>query len=73
MTIETVTIRILKANEGMILTDGKEYGSIIHLGEGRNPEEFHEIAQEEYNEIVNANMPEELREEEISNEDQSIE
>ncbi len=61
MTIETLTI--LKASEGMMLTDGKEYGSIIHLGKGRNAEEFHEITQEEYDAIQKANMPEELKEE----------
>lgn len=62
MTLETITLRILKAREGMVLTDGKEYGTTIYLGEGRNEEEFHEITHKEYDEIVNADMPEELRE-----------
>lgn len=62
MTLETITLRILKASEGMVLTDGKEYGTTIYLGKGRNEEEFHEITHKEYDEIVNADMPEELRE-----------
>lgn len=69
MTTETITLTILKASEGMVLTDGNEYGTTIYLGEGRNAEEFHEITQEEYDEILKADMPEELREEEITNEE----
>ena len=65
MTLETITLRILKASEGMVLTDGKEYGTTIYLGEGRNEEEFYEITHKEYDEIVNADMPEELYEEKI--------
>ena len=65
MTTETITLTILKANEGMVLTDGNEYGTTIYLGEGRNAEEFHEITQEEYDEIQKANMPEDIQGDEI--------
>ena len=46
MKIETRTV--LKADEGMILTDGEIYGRTILLGENRKAEEFHEITEEEY-------------------------
>jgi hypothetical protein len=53
MKIETRIV--LKADEGMILTDGETYGKVIMLGEGRNADEFHEITEEEYNEITASN------------------
>ena len=40
--------RILKAGEGMILTDGVTYGCEIYRGEGMNAEKFKEIPYEEY-------------------------
>lgn len=43
---------VLSADEGMILTDGKTYGTTVLLGEGRSAEEFCEITEEEYAEIV---------------------
>ena len=70
MTLETITLRILKASEGMVLTDGEIYGNIIYIGADRKAEEFHEITQEEYDEIVNANMPEEVREEVLEDEEE---
>lgn len=39
---------VLSASEGMILTDGEIYGSMIFLAEGRDPEEFYEISLTEY-------------------------
>lgn len=43
---------IIKAEDGMKLTDGVIYGSTIRLGEGRNADEFYEITEEEYDEII---------------------
>lgn len=50
MKIETRTV--LKADEGMILTDGETYGRTILLGTDRKAEEFYEITDEEYNTIL---------------------
>ena len=50
MKIETRVV--LKAEEGMILTDGETYGRTVMLAEDRNADEFHEITEEEYNEII---------------------
>ena len=44
-------IKVLKADEGMRLTDGEIYAKTILLPENRTPEEFSEITEEEYNKI----------------------
>lgn len=51
MEVQTVTVNVIKADEGKILTDGTVYGRIIYLGNGRTADEFHEITEKEYNEI----------------------
>ena len=56
MKIETV--EYLWPSEGKWLTDGKEYYSAVKLGEGRSAEEFCEITEEEYAEIVAKNEAE---------------
>ena len=52
MNIGTITTTVLTASDGYVLTDGEVYGRIIYLGKDRNPDEFHEITEEEYQEIL---------------------
>ena len=51
MEIQTVTVNVIKADEGKILTDGEVFGRVIYLAKGRNADEFHEITEAEYEEI----------------------
>ncbi len=62
MKAETITVKVLKAEKGKILTDGEIYGRTIYLAKGRTVDEFHEITEDEYNDIIAQN------EEEIENE-----
>ena len=50
-TIEITTIK-LEADKGKILTDGNTYGSVIFLGAGKSVNDFYEITEEEYQEII---------------------
>lgn len=49
---ETITMTKLTANEGMVLTNGEVYGKVIFLASTDKPENYHEIAEEEYNELM---------------------
>ena len=44
--------KVLKASEGMILTNGEIYGSEIYLAEGMDEASFYEITSEEYENIM---------------------
>ncbi len=39
---------VLKASEGMILTNGTFYGKTVYLAEGADSSEWREISAEEY-------------------------
>lgn len=57
MEIKTIELRELKADEGMVLTNGEAYSSVggfVYLGCNSKPENWHEITEEEYNEILKA-------------------
>lgn len=42
---------VLYAEDGKVLTNGTEYGTVIYLADGVNKDAFYEISQEEYEEI----------------------
>ena len=58
------TRKIIYADEGKVLTNGEIYGKIIYLADGANVEDFYEITDEEYSEIMRAqeesNRPENI-------------
>lgn len=49
----------LTASEGMMLTDGYSFGKTAYLAEGADESAWHEITEEEYNEIMNSEEAEE--------------
>lgn len=52
MKHDTVIINKIIADEGMILTDGNSYGRVVYLGKSDTAENWHEITEEEYQEIL---------------------
>ena len=55
MTINTIELKEIKADEGMVLTNGTAYsevGGCVYLGVNDSPENWHEITEEEYNKIA---------------------
>ena len=64
--METTNITLIKltASEGMVLTDGNIYGKELYLGCNDNPENYREITDAEYEEILK-NMAEEKHDSDI--------
>ena len=54
MKQETITRIKLIANDGMVLTNGTDYGREVFLADTETAENWHEITEEEYNEILKA-------------------
>lgn len=52
MEITTIELRKLTASEGMVLTNGDVYGKEIYLGVNDSAENWHEITDTEYEEIL---------------------
>ena len=49
----------LYAEDGMILTDGEHFGTVIHLAVDSDAERWHEITKEEYETILEEREKEE--------------
>lgn len=54
MKITTIELRKLTATEGYVLTNGEAYGKEIYLGVNDSPDNWHEITEEEYAEVLKA-------------------
>lgn len=52
MTLQTIELRKMTASEGMVLTNGEAYGKEIYLGKNDVPENWHEITDAEYEEVL---------------------
>lgn len=52
MTETKITLRKLTAADGYVLTDGEVYGKEIYLGKNDSPDNWHEITDAEYAEIL---------------------
>ena len=48
------TMITIFADKGKVLTDGEVFGTVISLAEGETADDFREITEEEYKEIMEA-------------------
>lgn len=66
---KTVELRILTASKGKVLTDGESFSSVggeVYLGVNDSPDNWREITEEEYNDII----AEQENDQEIGNEEE---
>lgn len=61
MTKETITRIRLTASEGHILTDGENYGRVVYLASGDDGSKWYEIAETEYQKILEVETQDEIR------------
>ncbi len=52
MEMTTIELRKITASEGMVLTNGEAYSKEVYLGCNDNPDNWHEITEEEYKIII---------------------
>ena len=50
----TVNENTIKADEGMVLTDGNAFGTTVYLGKYDSADNWHEITEEEAERMQNA-------------------
>lgn len=60
MTRETITRIKLTASAGYVLTNNIAYGTEVYLGVDDAPENWYEIAESEYEEILKSQNPDTL-------------
>ena len=48
---------VLYADEGTVLTNGTDYGTVIWLADGVSPDTYHAIPEEEYKAILAEQEP----------------
>lgn len=47
MKSEDITLRSIKADEGMVLTNGETFSTLVYLGIYDSPDNWHEVTEEE--------------------------
>ena len=52
----TEKVVVLKADEGYTLTNGETFGKVVYLGTNDSADNWHEITDEEAEEIINKEM-----------------
>ena len=52
MKMTTIELRKLTASDGMVLTNGEAFGKEIYLGVNDSADNWHEITEDEYNNIL---------------------
>lgn len=60
MITENITLVKIVASDGMTLTNGEVYGKEAYLGKGDNLENWYEITDKEYQEILEKEIGGEL-------------
>ena len=63
MKTETITQRILTADDGKYLTNGETYGKTVVLPMGADETAWHEITDAEYADVMAENKTENMEEE----------